>query len=161
MPRLVVIPNLSELEHWLTEVVDWGDVPRTCSAELSRVSSTGRAHAMILHALHNTMRRDAPAQELEWREAEEMEWGDLLRVSQRGLWASRRFLWDEAARNIAALLACPSAWDGDHFLQVMPHQAPQVLFYQPSQQNKAAQHRHAAGLPVRLGRRPLLAGDPS
>ncbi len=47
-----------------------------------------------------------------------MEWGDLLRVSQRGMWASRRFLWDEAARNIAALLACPSAWDGDHFLQV-------------------------------------------
>ena len=57
-------------------------------------------------------------QELEWREAEEMEWGDLLRVSQRGMWASRRFLWDEAARNVAALLACPSAWDGDHFLQV-------------------------------------------
>ena len=47
-----------------------------------------------------------------------MEWGDVLRVSQRGLWASRRFLWDRAARNIAALLACPSAWDGDHFLQV-------------------------------------------
>ena len=47
-----------------------------------------------------------------------MEWGDLLRVSQRGLWTSRRFLWDKAARNIAALLACPSAWDGDHFLQV-------------------------------------------
>ena len=48
-------------------------------------------------------------QELEWREAEEVEWGDLLRVSQRGMWASRRFLWDEAVRNTAALLACPSA----------------------------------------------------
>ena len=31
-----------------------------------------------------------------------MEWGDLLRVSQHGMWASRRFLWDESARNIAA-----------------------------------------------------------
>ena len=71
-------------------------------------------------ASQDTRRHDLPVQELEWREAEEMEWGDLLRVSQRGLWASRRFLWDEAARNIAALLACPSAWDGDHFLQV-PH----------------------------------------
>ena len=47
-----------------------------------------------------------------------MEWGDLLRVSQRGMWASRRFLWDASARNMAALLACPSAWYVDHFLQV-------------------------------------------
>ena len=73
--------------------------------------------------MQNTRSHDLPAQELEWREAEEMEWGDLLRVSQRGLWASRRFLWDEAARNIAALLACPSAWDGDDFLQVTPPKA--------------------------------------
>lgn len=62
-----------------------------------------------------------------------MEWGDLLRVSQRGLWASRHFLWDEAARNIAALLACPSAWDGDHFLQVTPPLAPCDQCDQPSQ----------------------------
>jgi hypothetical protein len=57
-------------------------------------------------------------QGLEWREAEEVEWGDVLRVSQRGMWASRGFLWEEAARNVACLLACPAAWDGDHFLQV-------------------------------------------
>ena len=38
-----------------------------------------------------------------------MEWGDLLRVSQRGLWAGRRFLWAEAARNVAMLLACPAS----------------------------------------------------
>lgn len=43
----------------------------------------------------------------------------MLRVSQRGMWASRGFLWEEAARNVACLLACPAAWDGDHFLQVM------------------------------------------
>lgn len=68
-----------------------------------------------------------------------MEWGDLLRVSQRGLWASRRFLWDEAARNIAALLACPSAWDGDHFLQVTPPLAPCNQCDQPSQASGLAQ----------------------
>ncbi len=50
-----------------------------------------------------------------------MEWGDVLRVSQRGMWASRGFLWEEAARNIACLLACPAAWDGDHFLQVISY----------------------------------------
>ncbi|KAK9901648.1 hypothetical protein WJX75_006561 [Coccomyxa subellipsoidea] len=60
----------------------------------------------------------AELQGLEWREAEEVEWGDVLRVSQRGMWASRGFLWEEAARNVACLLACPAAWDGDHFLQV-------------------------------------------
>lgn len=61
------------------------------------------------------------AKELEWREAEEVEWGDVLRVTQRAMWASRRFLWEEAARNVGSLLACPAAWDGDHFLQVSTH----------------------------------------
>ena len=68
-----------------------------------------------------------------------MEWGDLLRVSQHGLWGSRRFLWDEAARNIAALLSCPSAWDGDHFLQVTPPEAMQDVSEQPSQTSGRAQ----------------------
>jgi hypothetical protein len=36
------------------------------------------------------------------------------------MWASRRFLWEEAARCVGSLLACPAAWDGDHFLQARP-----------------------------------------
>ena len=68
-------------------------------------------------------------QGLEWREAEEVEWGDVLRVSQRGMWASRGFLWEEAARNVACLLACPAAWDGDHFLQVSRRPPEYSIFF--------------------------------
>ena len=57
-----------------------------------------------------------------------MEWGEVLRVSQRGMWASRGFLWEEAARNVACLLACPAAWDGDHFLQVKRSWVTRYLF---------------------------------
>ena len=32
--------------------------------------------------------------------------------------AGRRWLWDEAARKVAILLAAPAAFQGEHFLQV-------------------------------------------
>lgn len=56
-------------------------------------------------------------QELELREAEEAEWGEVLRVTQRGVAGSRSLLWEEAAQKVAAMLSSPAAWDGDHFLQ--------------------------------------------
>ena len=48
-------------------------------------------------------------------------WGEaLLRVAE-GLTSGRRWLWDEAARKVAMLLAAPAAFQGEHFLQVTAH----------------------------------------
>ena len=61
----------------------------------------------------------ADVQELEGQEREEIEWGDVLHVVHSGLVATRRLLWDESERKIIALLSSSSAFEGDHFLQVM------------------------------------------
>ena len=51
-------------------------------------------------------------------ELEELEWGDALQAVRQGLAGSRRFLWDESARKIGILLSMPSAFEGEHFLEV-------------------------------------------
>lgn len=61
----------------------------------------------------------ATVQGLEGQEREEVEWGEVLHVVYSGLVATRRLLWDESERKIIALLSCSSAFEGDHFLQVM------------------------------------------
>ena len=63
--------------------------------------------------------RPAPVQGLEGQEREEVEWGEVLHVVYSGLVATRRLLWDESERKIIALLSSSSAFEGDHFLQVM------------------------------------------
>ena len=45
-------------------------------------------------------------------------WGDALMRVEEGLAAGRRWLWDEASRRVGVLLAAPSAFQGEHFLQV-------------------------------------------
>ena len=64
-------------------------------------------------------------------------WGEaLLRVAE-GLTSGRRWLWDEAARKVAMLLAAPAAFQGEHFLQVTAHlfkswicmDAPRIILY--------------------------------
>ncbi len=47
-------------------------------------------------------------------------WGDALLRVEEGLSAGRRWLWDEASRKVGALIAAPSAFQGEHFLQVKP-----------------------------------------
>ena len=42
-----------------------------------------------------------------------------MRVEE-GLAAGRRWLWDEASRRLAVLLAAPAAFQGEHFLQALP-----------------------------------------
>ena len=61
----------------------------------------------------------AVVQELEGQEREEVEWGEVLHVVHSGLVATRRLLWDESERKIIALLSSSSAFEGDHFLQVL------------------------------------------
>ncbi|KAL3152495.1 hypothetical protein ABBQ32_001530 [Trebouxia sp. C0010 RCD-2024] len=61
----------------------------------------------------------AEAQGLQRQEREEVEWGEVLHVVLSGLVASRRLLWDESERKIIALLSSSSAFEGDHFLQVL------------------------------------------
>ncbi|KAA6428997.1 MAG: hypothetical protein FRX49_01107 [Trebouxia sp. A1-2] len=56
---------------------------------------------------------------LEGQEREEVEWGEVLHVVYSGLVATRRLLWDESERKIIALLSSSSAFEGDHFLQVL------------------------------------------
>eukprot|EP00891_Asterochloris_glomerata_P005698 jgi/Astpho2/5698/fgenesh1_pg.00079_%23_105_t len=58
-------------------------------------------------------------QGLEAAELEELEWGDALQAVRQGLAGSRRFLWDESARKIGILLSMPSAFEGEHFLEVL------------------------------------------
>ena len=45
-------------------------------------------------------------------------WGDALLRVEEGLSAGRRWLWDEASRKAGTLIAAPSAFQGEHFLQV-------------------------------------------
>ena len=45
-------------------------------------------------------------------------WGDALLRVEEGLSAGRRWLWDEASRKVGTLIAAPSAFQGEHFLQV-------------------------------------------
>ena len=45
-------------------------------------------------------------------------WGDALSRVEEGLGAGRRWLWDEASRKVGTLIAAPSAFQGEHFLQV-------------------------------------------
>lgn len=45
-------------------------------------------------------------------------WGDALLRVEEGLNAGRRWLWDEASRKAGTLIAAPSAFQGEHFLQV-------------------------------------------
>ncbi len=59
--------------------------------------------------------REASAEE---REGEEARWGEALMQVAEALNAGRRWLWDEAARKVAILLAAPAAFQGEHFLQV-------------------------------------------
>ena len=47
-------------------------------------------------------------------------WGDALLRVEEGLNAGRRWLWDEASRKVGTLIAAPSAFQGEHFLQVPP-----------------------------------------
>ena len=47
-------------------------------------------------------------------------WGDALLRVEEGLNAGRRWLWDEASRKAGTLIAAPSAFQGEHFLQVYP-----------------------------------------
>lgn len=61
-----------------------------------------------------------PLQDLGAAELEELEWGEGLRLVQRGLAGSQGFLWDEAVRKISILLSSPAAFEGEHFLQVGP-----------------------------------------
>lgn len=58
-------------------------------------------------------------QALEDRERDEVEWGEVVRAGHSGLVATRRLLWDESERKIIALLSSSSAFEGDHFLQVL------------------------------------------
>ena len=60
-------------------------------------------------------------QALEQQEREEVEWAEVLHVVHSGLVATRRLLWDESERKIIALLSSSSAFEGDHFLQVVHH----------------------------------------
>lgn len=59
--------------------------------------------------LHHTCQGIAPPQVL---------WGDALLRVEEGLSAGRRWLWDEASRKVGTLIAAPSAFQGEHFLQV-------------------------------------------
>lgn len=45
-------------------------------------------------------------------------WGEALMRVEEGLMAGRRWLWDEASRRVGVLLAAPSAFQGEQFLQV-------------------------------------------
>ncbi len=45
-------------------------------------------------------------------------WGDALLRVEEGLNAGKRWLWDEASRKVGTLIAAPSAFQGEHFLQV-------------------------------------------
>ena len=56
-------------------------------------------------------------------------WGDALLRVEEGLRAGRRWLWDEASRKAGTLIAAPSAFQGEHFLQV------------PCPAHSAARHR--------------------
>ena len=46
-------------------------------------------------------------------------WGDALLRVEEGLNAGKRWLWDEASRKVGTLIAAPSAFQGEHFLQVL------------------------------------------
>ncbi|EIE20688.1 hypothetical protein COCSUDRAFT_57256 [Coccomyxa subellipsoidea C-169] len=128
-PRAPASPRRRQKPAWAETLTAGPQLHRTSSKgsqALQLARSMGQAGAdeegqpqSVESFIEALAAKDALAelQGLEWREAEEVEWGDVLRVSQRGMWASRGFLWEEAARNIACLLACPAAWDGDHFLQ--------------------------------------------
>jgi hypothetical protein len=48
----------------------------------------------------------------------EMQWAELIGVVHGALVAGRRVLWDEVADRISMLLTSPSAFEGEHFLQV-------------------------------------------
>ena len=66
-------------------------------------------------------------QGLQVQEREEVEWGEVLHVVHSGLVTSRRLLWDESERKIIALLSSSSAFEGDHFLQVIPNPRTRTL----------------------------------
>ena len=78
-------------------------------------------------------------------------WGDALLRVEEGLNAGRRWLWDEASRKVGTLIAAPSAFQGEHFLQVghpsatcpaaWPHHSMRILsvraFRQPALSSRA------------------------
>ncbi len=59
-------------------------------------------------------------------------WGDALLRVEEGLNAGKRWLWDEASRKVGTLIAAPSAFQGEHFLQVLPLlSCPTLTWCQP------------------------------
>jgi len=46
-------------------------------------------------------------------------WGEAVMSVSEGLTSGKRWIWDEAARKVATLLAAPAAFQGEHFLQVL------------------------------------------
>ena len=48
-------------------------------------------------------------------------WSEALVSVAESMSSGRRWLWDEAARKVATLLAAPAAFQGEHFLQVNPY----------------------------------------
>ena len=46
-------------------------------------------------------------------------WLSVLEAAAEGLRGGQLFLWNEAARKVEALLACPAAFDGEAFAQVL------------------------------------------
>lgn len=114
----VVLPSVSNWMHCVSHRMHYEDKrspQHTCQQSMAE---TDTACGGEVHLESSIEVQGGSLKGLEWREAEEVEWGEVLRVSQRGMWAARGFLWEEAARSVAALLACPAAWEGDHFLQV-------------------------------------------
>ena len=72
-------------------------------------------------ASHNAAQSSPSPEELQQLEEQEQREGvtaeALLKV-QEGLVQGRKWLWDEAARKLGTLLSSPSAFEGEHFLQV-------------------------------------------
>lgn len=57
--------------------------------------------------------------QLEEQEQRESLVAEALLKVQEGLVQGRKWLWDEAARKLGTLLSSPSAFEGEHFLQVV------------------------------------------
>lgn len=63
-----------------------------------------------------------------------------------GLLAGRKLIWEEAARRIGVLLSSPAAFEGEHFLQVLPARSCEGEAATGRKRQAAASSERALGL---------------
>ena len=75
-------------------------------------------------------------------------WSEALVSVAESMTSGRRWVWDEAARKVATLLAAPAAFQGEHFLQTLEWTQSMAQIGEAFSQSKTSSlresmHRHS------------------